>query len=93
MVKNDKYYLALMGVSKLSKEQQDRLISEIKAMQRNEVVDQLNVGTIVKINHKKVNPSDQFRVTKINRKNVKCQKLNSNVIYTVTPSLLEVVSK
>ena len=93
MIKNDDYYLAFMGVSKLSKEQQDRLISEIKAMQRNEVVDQLNVGTIVKINHKKVSPSDQFRVTKINRKNVKCQKLNSNVIYTVTPSLLEVVSK
>ena len=93
MIKNDDYYLALMGVSKLSKEQQDRLISEIKAIQRNKVVDQLGVGTIVKINHKKVNPNDQFRVTKINRKNVKCQKLNSNVIYTVTPSLLEVVSK
>jgi len=91
MIKNDKYYLALMEVSKLSKEQQDRLISEIKAMQRNEVVDQLDVGTIVKINHKKINPSDQFRVTKINRKNVKCQKLNSNIIYTVTPSLLEVI--
>jgi hypothetical protein len=35
---------------------------------------------------------DQFRITKINRKNVKCQKLNSNAIYTVTPSLLEVIS-
>lgn len=92
MIKNDRYYLALMEVAKLSKEQQDRLISEIKAMQRNEVVDQLDVGTIVKINHKKINPSDQFRVTKINRKNVKCQKLNSNIIYTVTPSLLEVIS-
>lgn len=91
MIKNDDYYLALMGVSKLNKEQQDRLISEIKAIQRNKVVDQLGVGTIVKINHKKVNPSDQFRVTKINRKNVKCQKLNSNIIYTVTPSLLEVI--
>lgn len=91
MIKNDRYYLALMEVAKLSKEQQDRLISEIKAMQRNEVVDQLDVGTIVKINHKKINPSDQFRVTKINRKNVKCQKLNSNIIYTVTPSLLEVI--
>ena len=94
MIKNDKYYLALMEVSKLNKEQQDVLISEIKAMQRNEVVDQLSVGTIVRINHKKINPMDQFRVTKINRKNVKVQKLNgtSSAVYTVTPSLLEVIS-
>jgi hypothetical protein len=86
------YYEVLAAASQMSKSEQDRLISELKDLQRSEVVNQLDIGTIVKINHKKVNPMDQFRITKINRKNVKCQKLNSNVIYTVTPSLLEVIS-
>lgn len=86
------YYEVLAAASQMSKNEQDRLISELKDLQRSEVVNQLNIGTIVKINHKKVNPMDQFRITKINRKNVKCQKLNSNIIYTVTPSLLEVIS-
>jgi len=93
MIRNDKYYLALMEVRKLSKEQQDSLINELKAIQRNEVIDQLSIGSIVKINHKKINSSDQFRITKINRKNIKVQKLNSNAIYTVNPSLLEIISK
>lgn len=87
-----KFYEVLAAASELSKSEQDRLISELKDLQRSEVVNQLDIGTIVKINHKKVNPMDQFRITKINRKNVKCQKLNSSVIYTVTPSLLEVIS-
>ena len=87
-----KFYEVLAAASELSKNEQDRLISELKDLQRSEVVNQLDIGTIVKINHKKVNPMDQFRITKINRKNVKCQKLNSSVIYTVTPSLLEVIS-
>ena len=92
MTDMSKFYKVLAAASELSKSEQNRLISELKNLQRNEVVDQLNIGTIVKINHKKINPMDQFRITKINRKNVKCQKLNSNAIYTVTPSLLEVIS-
>ena len=87
-----KFYEVLAAASELSKNEQDRLISELKDLQRSEVVNQLNVGTIVKINHKKINPMDQFRITKINRKNVNCQELTSNAIYTVTPSLLEVIS-
>ena len=86
------FYEILAAASVMSKNDQDRLISELKNLQRSKVVNQLNVGTIVKINHKKVNPMDQFRITKINRKNVKCQKLNSNAIYTVAPSLLEIIS-
>ena len=92
IVKMKRFYTVLAAASELSKNEQDRLISELKNLQRNEVVDQLNIGIIVKINHKKINPMDQFRITKINRKNVKCQKLNSNAIYTVAPSLLEVIS-
>jgi len=95
-----KFYEAMAMVTSLSKDLQDRFISEVKEQQRQAVVNELNVGTIVKINHKKINPMDQFRITKINRKNVKCQKLSSNdsesygvgAIYTVTPSLLEVIS-
>ena len=86
-----KFYEALAMVTSLSKVQQDRFISEIKDQQRQVVINELNIGTVVKINHKKINPMDQFRITKINRKNIKCQKLNSSVIYTVTPSLLEVI--
>ena len=92
MSEMSKFYEAMAMVTSLSKEQQDRFISEIKEQQRQNVINELNVGTVVKINHKKINPMDQFRITKINRKNVKCQKLNSSVVYTVTPSLLEVVS-
>ena len=92
MSEMSKFYEAMAMVTSLSKEQQDRFISEIKEQQRQNVINELNVGTVVKINHKKISPMDQFRITKINRKNVKCQKLNSSVVYTVTPSLLEVVS-
>lgn len=92
MSEMSKFYEAMAMVTSLSKEQQDRFISEIREQQRQNVINELNVGTVVKINHKKISPMDQFRITKINRKNVKCQKLNSSVVYTVTPSLLEVVS-
>ena len=87
------YYEVLAAASQMSKDNQDRLISELRSIQREEAKADLNVGTIVKINHKKINPTDQFRVTKINRKNIKVQKLNSNAVYTVTPSLLEIISK
>ena len=95
MDSNHKFFEAMKLVTELSKEQQDRFISEVKSFQRESVFEQLNIGTVVKINHKKISPMDQFRITKINRKNVKCQKLingfDSSVIYTVTPSLLEVI--
>jgi len=93
MNNNRDFFEAMKLVTALPKDMQDLFISEVKSIQRETVFEQLNIGTIVKINHKKVSPMDQFRITKINRKNVKCQKLNSNIIYTVTPSLLEVISK
>ena len=52
-----------------------------------------NVGDIVGINHKKMDPKQNFRVIKINSKNIKVQA--SDVadgriggMYTVSPSLL-----
>ena len=92
MDSNHNFYEAMKLVTELSKEQQDRFISEVKQFQRDNVFEQLRVGAIVKINHKKIDPTAQFRVTKINRKNVKVQQLNSaQVIYSVGASLLEVV--
>jgi len=93
MDSNHIFFEAMKLVTSLSKEQQDRFISEVKQFQRDNVFEQLRVGAIVKINHKKIDPTAQFRVTKINRKNVKVQQLNSaQVIYSVGASLLEVIS-
>ena len=92
MTDMSKFYEAMAMVNSLPKDLQNRFISEVKNQQRQDVFNELNVGTIVKINHRKISPTDQFRVTKINRKNVKCQKLNSSVNYTVSMSLLEVIS-
>jgi predicted lysophospholipase L1 biosynthesis ABC-type transport system permease subunit len=95
MDNNRNFFEAMKLVTTLPQDMQDRFISEIRQFQRDNVFEQLSVGSIVKINHKKISPMAQFRVTKINRKNVKCQKLingfDSSVIYTVTPSLLEVI--
>ena len=62
------------------------------SMSRND----FNVGNIVTINHKKVNPNDQFTILKINSKNIKVEKIvNSGLfpdsvgaIINVSPSLL-----
>ena len=91
MDSNHNFFEAMKLVTALSKEQQDRFISEVKQFQRDNVFEQLRVGAIVKINDRKINPTDQFRVTKINRKNVKVQQLNGNGVYSVGASLLEVI--
>ena len=51
------------------------------------------IGDIVGINHKKVNPNQEFEVIKINSKNVKVKAINVGGgqiggLFTVTPSLL-----
>lgn len=92
MDNNEKFYEAMKLINELPKNMQDRLISEIKNKQRENAKSQLNVGATVRINHKKVNPKDQFIVEKINRKNIKVKKLNGTGIYTVSPGLLEVIS-
>ena len=55
--------------------------------------DDFKVGDIVGINHKKVNPKDQFRIYKINSKNIGVEKLNPGngrvgAQMRVSPSLL-----
>lgn len=92
MDNNEKFYEAMKLATTLPKDMQDRLISEVRDYQRENAKSQLSIGATVRINHKKVNPNDQFIVEKINRKNVKVKKLNGIGSYTVSPGLLEVIS-
>ena len=54
------------------------------------------VGDIVKINHKKINSNDQFRIEKINSKNIKVKGLDGlgarDRILSVSPGLLVKIS-
>ena len=54
--------------------------------------DDFQVGDTVSINHKKVNPNDQFTILKINSKNIKVEKIVDSglvgAIINVSPSLL-----
>jgi len=56
--------------------------------------DDFRVGDVVRINHKKVNPNDEFEIIKINNKNIKVKKIDGNVkfnigaVMTVSPGLL-----
>ena len=56
---------------------------------KNEVKNSFNVGDIVGIDHKKIPSSIDFRITKINNKNIKVQGVdNLFSVYTVSPGLL-----
>ena len=60
-------------------------MSEIK----NEVKNLFRVGDIVGIDHKKIPSSVNFRITKINNKNIKVQGVDDLFsVYTVSPGLL-----
>tara|TARA_B100000768_G_C11243485_1_gene360680 strand:- start:652 stop:987 length:336 start_codon:yes stop_codon:yes gene_type:complete len=48
---------------------------------------EFNVGDIVGINHKKVNPNDEFTIYKINSKNIGVKNSNGAMM-RVSPSLL-----
>jgi len=62
---------------------------------REETKGQFKVGDLVNINHNRINGSKEFKVVKINRKNIKVTSTTSGRIpnvfenYTVSPSLLE----
>ena len=56
---------------------------------KNEVKNSFNVGDIVGIDHKKIPSSVDFRITKINNKNIKVQAVDDLFsVYTVSPGLL-----
>ena len=66
------------------------LSAKMKAEKGEKIVratrEDFQVGDIVGINHKKVNPNDEFEVIKINSKNVKVR--GANGLFSVSPSLL-----
>ena len=56
---------------------------------KNEVKNSFSVGDIVGIDHKKIPSSVNFRITKINNKNIKVQGVDDLFsVYTVSPGLL-----
>ena len=56
---------------------------------KNEVKNSFSVGDIVGIDHKKIPSSVDFRITKINNKNIKVQGVDDLFsVYTVSPGLL-----
>ena len=73
------------------------LSAKMKAEKGEKIVratkDDFKVGEIVGITHKKVNPNDEFKIIKINSKNIKVQAINVGVgmiggMINVSPSLL-----
>ena len=59
-------------------------MSELK----NDIKNTFRIGDIVGIDHKKISSSEDFRIYKINNKNIKVQSLRNNSEYTVSPGLL-----
>ena len=67
----------------------DQLNSIIKE-RREKAKAQFSVGDVVRIIHKTVNPNKEFRIVKINSKNIKVTgKDNLRENYTVSPNFLE----
>ena len=73
------------------------LSAKMKAEKGEKIVratkDDFKVGEIVGITHKKVNPNDEFKIIKINSKNIKVQAINVGAgmiggMINVSPSLL-----
>ena len=91
MSEMSRFYEAMALVTSLPKDLQDKFTSELRNSQRQGIINELNIGNIVKINHKRIPSNHQFRVEKINRKNVKVKNLDSNAVFTVSPTLLEVI--
>ena len=60
-------------------------MSELK----NDIKNTFRVGDIVGIDHKKINSNENFRITKINNKNIKVVSSSDRFReYTVSPGLL-----
>ncbi len=51
--------------------------------------DDFNVGDVVFIVHKKIDPVKTFEIIKINSKNIKVRDRDTNQLFTVSPSLLK----
>ena len=54
--------------------------------------DSFSVGETVKMNHKSIDPNNQFIIEKINNKNIKVRSLDGGGRYNVNPSFLIKIS-
>ena len=76
---------------------QNGLSAKMKAEKGEQIIratkDDFQVGALVGINHKTVNSNDEFKIIKINNKNIKVQKINVGdgrigALMSVSPGLL-----
>jgi len=80
-------------IRKASKEDINEIsdqLNDIIKERREKAKAQFSVGDLVKIIHNTVSPDKEFRIVKINRKNIKVtNKNNSFENFTVSPNFLE----
>ena len=80
-------------IRKASKEDINEISNQINSIikeRREEAKAQFNVGDLVRIIHNTVSPDKEFRIIKINRKNIKVTNNNNSFEnFTVSPNFLE----
>ena len=80
-------------IRKASKEDINEISDQINNIikeRREKAKAQFSVGDLVKIIHTTVNPNKEFRIIKINRKNIKVTNNNNSFEnFTVSPNFLE----
>ena len=85
--------VVLEFIKKLEKSDINKMIDQIifrNSELRHEIKSSFSVGDLVGINHKRIDSSKTFRITKINNKNIKVisTDVGPKNQYTVSPSLL-----
>ena len=85
--------VVLEFIKKSEKSDINKMIDQInirKSELRHEIKSSFSVGDLVGINHKRIDSSKTFRITKINNKNIKVISTDAGPKdqYTVSPSLL-----
>ena len=83
----------LAFIKKSEKSDINKMIDQInirKSELRHEIKSSFSVGDLVGIDHKRIDSSKTFRITKINNKNIKVISTDAGPKnqYTVSPSLL-----
>ena len=80
-------------IRKASKEDINEIsdqLNDIIKERREKAKAQFSVGDLVKIIHNTVNPDKEFKIVKINRKNIKVTNNNNSFEnFTVSPNFLE----
>ena len=85
--------VVLEFIKKSEKSDLNKIVEQInirKSELRHEAKSSFKIGDIVGIDHKKISPSENFRIYKINNKNIKVVSIDAGPKnqYTVSPNLL-----